>query len=55
LGVSLLPDKNAVVFSAAVTATPLGISDIYTMNLDGANLKKIVTNGTNNFYSPQVR
>jgi hypothetical protein len=55
LGVSLLPDKNSVVFSAAAATTPLGISDIYTMNLDGTNLKKIVTNGNNNFYSPQAR
>ncbi len=54
LGVSLLSDKNSVVFSAAVTATPLGVSDIYTMNIDGTNLQKIVTNGANNFYSPQA-
>lgn len=54
LGVSLLSDKNSVVFSGAVTAIPLGISDIYTMNIDGTNLKKIVTNGTNDFHSPQA-
>jgi hypothetical protein len=54
LGVSLLSDKKSVVFSGSVTAIPLGISDIYTMNIDGTNLQKIVTNGSNDFHSPQA-
>lgn len=49
LGVSLLSDKNSVVFSASLNTTPLGISEIYTMNIDGTNLQKIVTDGSNNY------
>lgn len=44
LGVSLLSDKNSVVFSGTATTIPLGVSDLYTMNIDGTNLHKIVLN-----------
>ncbi len=44
LGVSLLSDKNTVVFSGTASTIPLGISDLYTMNIDGSNLHKIVAN-----------
>lgn len=51
LGVSLMPDKNSVVFSASEN-TLMAVSNIYTMNIDGTNLQKIVSNGTDDFYSP---
>ena len=52
LGVSLLSDKNTVVFSGAASTIPLGPSDLYTMNIDGSNLQKIVANSGVNLTGP---
>jgi len=52
MGVSLLSDKNSVVFSGTATTIPLGISDVYTMNIDGSNLHKIVTNSGDDLMTP---
>jgi hypothetical protein len=52
LGVSLLSDKNTVVFSGAASTIPLGVSDLYTMNIDGSNLHKIVSNSGVNLTMP---
>ena len=51
LGVSLMPDKNSVVFSASENSLA-AVSNIYTMNIDGTNLQKIVSTATDDFYSP---
>lgn len=48
---SLLADQNSVVFPAKEAN---GTSNLYTMNIDGSNLKKIVGDGVNNYYEPQV-
>lgn len=52
-GVSLLNDKKSVVFSGSLT-WPAGLSELYTMKIDGSELRKIVGNGTDNFYSPKT-
>jgi len=52
LGVSLLSDKNTVVFSGAASTIPLGVSDLYTMNIDGSNLHKIAANSGVNLTAP---
>jgi Tol biopolymer transport system component len=48
---SLLADQNTVVFPATEGN---GTSNLYTMNIDGSNIKKIVGDGVNNYYEPQA-
>jgi len=38
---TVLEDKNSVIFSGTVGSTT-GVAEIYTMNIDGSNLQKIV-------------
>ncbi len=52
VGVSLLSDKKSVVFSGAASTIPLGISNLYTMNIDGSNLNMIVANSGVNLTAP---
>jgi hypothetical protein len=52
--IGILADKNSVVFSGSVSGTS-GASDIYTMNIDGSNLQKIVSgDASTNLYSREV-
>ncbi len=51
---SIMADNKTVVFTASTTpVTSNGIREIYTMNIDGSNLAKILGNDPANHYNHQ--
>lgn len=49
--VSLLADRNSVIFTASTSPSGTALREIYTMNIDGSNLLKILSDGANNYDS----